>query len=158
MTAQERTLMIPANTDVAAHCAPVNEVLSRIGDKWTVLVVGLLADGSKRFSELRRTIGGISQRMLTLTLRGLERDGLVTRTAYPTIPPRVDYELTDLGRTLIGPAFAVASWARENHPAISAARARYDAAGAAQGPEAVPVRQGTAPRKARDAARPGQPG
>ena len=78
-------------------CLAIREVLNRVGDKWSVLIVGLLADGSKRFSELRRTIEGISQRMLTLTLKGLERDGLVTRTVYPTKPPRVEYQLTKLG-------------------------------------------------------------
>jgi DNA-binding HxlR family transcriptional regulator len=77
--------------------AAVSEVLARVGDKWTVLVVTLLGDGSKRFNELRRGLGSISQRMLTLTLKGLERDGLVTRTVFPTIPPRVDYGLTKLG-------------------------------------------------------------
>lgn len=149
MTAQERTPLIPANTDVASHCSPVNEVLSRIGDKWTVLVVGLLANGSRRFSELKRTIGGISQRMLTLTLRGLERDGLVTRTVFPTIPPRVDYELTALGRTLIEPAFAIAHWARANHPEISAARARYDAIEAGrEPPRPAPKQRATARQSA----------
>ena len=81
-------------------CVVIREVLSRVGDRWSVFVVCLLREGPKRFSELRRANIGISQRMLTLTLRGLERDGLVTRTMFPTIPPRVDYELTDLGRGL----------------------------------------------------------
>jgi DNA-binding HxlR family transcriptional regulator len=102
-------------------------VLNRVGDKWSVLIVGLLADGSKRFSELRRTIEGISQRMLTLTLKGLERDGLVTRTVYPTIPPRVEYQLTKLGRTLRKPIQALAKWAQENREEIQKARNRYDA-------------------------------
>ena len=92
-------------------CRATSETLGRIGDKWTVLVVELLAGGPMRFNELRHTIKNISQRMLTLTLRGLERDGLVTRTVYPTIPPRVDYELTKLGRTLRDPLMAVADWA-----------------------------------------------
>jgi len=103
------------------------EVLNRVGDKWSVLSVGLLADGPKRFSELRRTVEGISQRMLTLTLRGLERDGLVTRTVYPTIPPRVEYELTELGRTLRKPIQSLAKWAQENRQQIQQARNRYDA-------------------------------
>jgi DNA-binding HxlR family transcriptional regulator len=108
-------------------CRAISETLGRIGDKWTVLVVELLADGPMRFNELRRTIQNISQRMLTLTLRGLERDGLVTRTVYPTIPPRVDYELTRLGRTLREPLVAVADWARKNRPAIVEARKVFDA-------------------------------
>jgi DNA-binding HxlR family transcriptional regulator len=105
----------------------VREVLDRIGDKWSVLVVSLLGDGPRRFSELRRSIDGISQRMLTLTLRGLERDGLVTRTVYPTVPPRVDYELTSLGRTLLVPIMALSAWADENRRKIQEARARFDA-------------------------------
>ncbi|MCE7028818.1 helix-turn-helix transcriptional regulator [Jiella sp. CBK1P-4] len=102
-------------------------MLSRIGDKWSVLVVMLLAGGPKRFSELKRAIGSISQRMLTLTLRGLERDGLVTRTVTPTIPPRVDYELTDLGHSLCGPVRGIGDWAFENHMRIEEARREYDA-------------------------------
>jgi DNA-binding HxlR family transcriptional regulator len=105
----------------------VREVLNRVGDKWSVLIVGLLADGPKRFSELRRTIEGISQRMVTLTLRGLERDGLVTRTVYPTIPPRVEYQLTELGRTLQKPIQSLAKWAQENRERIQQSRNRYDA-------------------------------
>jgi DNA-binding HxlR family transcriptional regulator len=104
----------------------VSEVLERVGDKWSVLVVVMLGDGPKRFNEVKRAIGNISQRMLTLTLRGLERDGLVTRTVFPTIPPRVDYELTGLGRSLLEPVAALGSWARENHAKIEKARARFD--------------------------------
>ncbi len=107
-------------------CQGISDVLSRVGDKWTVLVVELLSEGPMRFNELRRLIGNISQKMLTATLRGLERDGLVTRTVYPTIPPRVDYELTDLGRELRVPVKALALWARENIGRINAARARFD--------------------------------
>jgi DNA-binding HxlR family transcriptional regulator len=112
-----------------SECQLVSETLARIGDKWTVLVVELLCGGAgpMRFNEIRRTIGGISQRMLTLTLRGLERDGLVTRTVYPTVPPRVDYELTKLGHTLRGPLVAIAEWARANRPAIDTARKLFDA-------------------------------
>jgi DNA-binding HxlR family transcriptional regulator len=113
-------------------CRAISETLGRIGDKWTVLVVELLADGPMRFNEIRRTIGSISQRMLTLTLRGLERDGLVTRTVYPTIPPRVDYELTRLGRTLREPLVAVASWVRKHRPAMVEARKVFDAGGTAR--------------------------
>jgi DNA-binding HxlR family transcriptional regulator len=108
------------------QCLPANEVLARVGDKWTVLIVMLLGDGPQRFSELRRRIGAISQRMLTLTLRNLERDGLVTRTVTPTIPPRVDYELTALGQSLRAPVAALGAWAAANHPAMVEARARYD--------------------------------
>jgi DNA-binding HxlR family transcriptional regulator len=109
-------------------CRTVSETLARIGDKWTVLVVELLRDGPMRFNEMRRTINGISQRMLTLTVRGLERDGLVTRTVYPTIPPRVEYELTTLGQTLREPLSAIAEWARAHRPAIDRAQKAFDAA------------------------------
>jgi DNA-binding HxlR family transcriptional regulator len=101
-------------------------VLARVGDKWSVLVIMLLGGGPRRFNELKRMVGGISQRMLTLTLRGLERDGLVTRTVFPTIPPRVDYELTDLGRGLSTPVKALGAWAHEHQPEIESARARFD--------------------------------
>ena len=104
----------------------VAEVLSRIGDKWTVYVVRLLSDGSMRFNEIKRAIPAISQRMLTLTLRGLERDGLVTRTIYPTIPPRVDYALTPLGQTLLVPVQVLAAWAQEHRPEIQRARNEFD--------------------------------
>src|SRR5262244_3287429 len=93
---QEGTRLIPSNLHVAEDCRAVSEVLARVGDKWTVLVVSELGRGPKRFNEIRRSLGSISQRMLTLTLRGLERDGLVTRTVYPTIPPHVEYDLTRL--------------------------------------------------------------
>ena len=125
---QEGTSQIPGNLHVADDCRAVSEVLARVGDKWTVLVVSTLGDGAKRFNELRRALGSISQRMLTLTLRGLERDGLVTRTVYPTIPPRVDYELTTLGRSLLEPVSELGLWARRNRPAIQDARRRFDAA------------------------------
>ena len=97
------------------------ETLARIGDKWTVMVVGALSQGPIRYNEVRRRVEGISQRMLTLTLKGLEQDGLATRTMYPTIPPRVDYELTELGRKLIVPLKALHDWAQENRPAMLAA-------------------------------------
>ncbi|MFL5066212.1 MAG: winged helix-turn-helix transcriptional regulator [Xanthobacteraceae bacterium] len=127
---QEGTPVIPGNLHVAEDCRAVSEVLARVGDKWTVLVVSLLGDGPKRFNEIRRGLGSISQRMLTLTLRGLERDGLVTRTVYPTIPPRVDYELTRLGHSLLRPVSGLGLWARQNRSAIEAARRRFDAAAA----------------------------
>src|ERR1700726_179412 len=126
---QEGTALIPSNLEVAEDCRAVSEVLARVGDKWTVLVVGVLGDGPKRFNELRRALGSISQRMLTLTLRGLERDGLLTRTVFPTVPPRVDYELTKLGRSLLEPVSALGSWARQNRAGIQDARRRFDAAG-----------------------------
>jgi DNA-binding HxlR family transcriptional regulator len=108
------------------NCRAVSDVLARIGDKWTVYVVGLLSNGPMRFNEIRRAVGSISQRMLTLTLRGLERDGLVTRTVYPTIPPRVDYELTELGRTLICILVPLSEWAIENRQTVEKARAEFD--------------------------------
>jgi len=108
-------------------CRTISTLLSRIGDKWTVLVVQTLGEGPKRFNELRREIPSVSQRMLTLTLRNLERDGLVNRTVTPTIPPRVDYELTSLGSSLQKPICGLATWATENVEAIHKAQARYDA-------------------------------
>ena len=127
--AQEGTSVLPRNLHEPEDCLAVSEVLSRVGDKWTVLVVWTLGDGSKRFNELRKALGSISQRMLTLTLRALERDGLVTRTVFPTIPPRVDYELTELGRSLLDPVSELGTWARKNRPAIEKARHRFDATG-----------------------------
>lgn len=120
--------MKPDHFEVTPQCTAVNEILSRVGDKWTVLVVSYLGNGAMRFNELRRTISGISQKMLTATLRGLERDGFVTRTVFPTIPPRVEYELTDLGRELLVPVRALGAWAVENHERVIAARNRFDAA------------------------------
>jgi DNA-binding HxlR family transcriptional regulator len=108
-------------------------VLARVGDKWSVLVVSRLGEGPMRFNELRRSIGGISQRMLTLTLRGLERDGLITRTAFPTIPPRVDYALTALGRDLLNPVSALGTWAIRNQAKIARAREQFDSICAASG-------------------------
>jgi DNA-binding HxlR family transcriptional regulator len=111
----------------SSDCRAVSSVLARVGDKWTVLIVALLGDGPKRFNEIKRMVGGISQRMLTLTLRGLERDGLVTRTVFPTVPPRVDYELTPLGRSLWEPVEALGGWARSHIGEIEAARGHFDA-------------------------------
>jgi DNA-binding HxlR family transcriptional regulator len=111
------------------QCEAVGSILSRVGDKWTVLIVMMLAKGPKRFSELRRTIGGISQRMLTLTLRGLERDGLVTRTMFATVPPRVDYELTELGHSLSVPVEALGNWAFANLARVQEAREAFDRPG-----------------------------
>ena len=106
--------MKPGTIHLPGDCRAIGDVLARVGDKWSVLVVSRLGDGPVRFNELRRSIGGISQRMLTLTLRGLERDGLITRTAFPTIPPRVDYALTVLGRDLLHPVSALGAWAIRN--------------------------------------------
>jgi DNA-binding HxlR family transcriptional regulator len=126
--AQEGTRMIPGNLHVPEDCRAASEVLGRVGDKWTVLVVSTLGNGPMRFNELRRALGSISQRMLTLTLRALERDGLVTRTVFPIVPPRVDYELTRLGRSLLEPVNALALWAQKNRAGIQDARRRFDAA------------------------------
>src|SRR5579871_3511099 len=118
--------MSPSHNPNHAGCVAVREVLNRVGDKWSVLVVRVLRDGPRRFTELKRTIDGISQRMLTLTLRGLERDGLVTRKLFPTIPPRVEYALTPMGRTLLEPVLALAVWAEKHRGAIQDARERFD--------------------------------
>ena len=123
--------MKPGHPHLTEDCRAVSEILQRVGDKWTVLVVGKLGGGSMRFNELRQAVGGISQKMLTTTLRGLERDGFVTRTVFPTIPPRVDYELTELGRELLVPVNALGEWARLNTARVNAARARFDQASAA---------------------------
>lgn len=103
------------------------ETLARVGDKWTVMVVAALWQGPLRYSEIQRGVKGISQRMLTLALKGLEQDGLVERTLFPTVPPRVDYELTALGRSLVVPLHALYEWAVEHRPAMLAARARFAA-------------------------------
>jgi DNA-binding HxlR family transcriptional regulator len=131
--------------DGPEDCAAVKPVLARIGDKWVVLVVRLLGrKGPRRFNELRREIGTISQRMLTLTLRALERDGLVTRTVYPTIPPRVEYDLTALGRSLMVPIEALGNWAFAHREEMDAARARFDRLhGAAEAPAPPAVATGT---------------
>lgn len=112
---------------VTEHCREVSRVLARVGDKWTILVVMLLGGGPRRFNDIKRQVDGISQRMLTLTLRQLERDGMVRRTVTPIIPPRVDYELTELGRSLLAPVQALGEWARANMGGIDAARAAFDA-------------------------------
>ena len=118
----------PAGT---ADCRPVNEALARVGDKWTILIVMQLETGPKRFSVLRRTIPGISQKMLALTLRGLERDGFVTRTVYATKPPSVDYALADLGREMVLPVRALGAWVIENLHRIESARSSFDSLHAA---------------------------
>jgi DNA-binding HxlR family transcriptional regulator len=119
-------------------CRPVGEILNQIGGKWTVLIINQLGDGPKRFSEIKRLIGGISQKVLTATLRELEMDGFVTRTVTPSIPPRVDYELTELGRDLQGPLAVLGKWAIDNRPRVLEARQRY----LDEHPRAVPQRKG----------------
>ena len=121
----------PRHAKLPEECQSVSEILARVGDKWTVLVVSLLGGGPMRFSELRRTIDGISQKMLTTTLRGLERDGFCTRKVFPTVPPRVEYELTELGRDLLVPVKALGDWAVANRQRVDAARRRFDARKAA---------------------------
>jgi len=112
----------------SAGCKNVAPVLNRVGDKWSMMIVMMLSGGPMRFSELKRAIDGISQRMLTLSLRGLERDGLLTRTVTPTIPPRVDYELTELGVSLREPVKALGEWAIEHIACIRTAQEKYDSA------------------------------
>ncbi|MFV0252178.1 MAG: winged helix-turn-helix transcriptional regulator [Beutenbergiaceae bacterium] len=107
--------------------ASIRDVLDRVGDKWSLLVIGTLTAGPLRFGELRQHIPGVSQRMLTRTVRHLERDGLVTRTSFAQVPPRVEYALTPMGRTLVEPSSALARWAISNQDHIAAARADYDA-------------------------------
>src|SRR6202034_4331006 len=105
----------------------VRQILNRVGDKWSILVIAMLDQGTRRFTELRRDVEGISQRMLALTLRQLERDGLVERTVYPVVPPKVEYRLTDLGSTLLESVRGLVSWAVEHRGQVAAARVMYDA-------------------------------
>lgn len=136
MSASATHTINPGAVPDPQQCRPIGELLSRVGDKWTVLLLGVLGDGRMRFKDLHRGISGISQRMLTVTLRNLERDGLLVRTVYPTIPPRVEYELSDLGRSLkvvLGP---VAVWVMANQDGIEEARRRFDGEANA---EAVPM-------------------
>ncbi len=119
--------MEPNESYLPGQCQLVNDVISLVGDKWSVLIIVLLGGGKRRFSDIKRSVDGISQKMLTVTLRGLERDGYVIRTVYPTIPPKVEYELTDLGRDLLVPLRALGQWAIANHDRVANARAAYDA-------------------------------
>lgn len=136
--------MKPIAHEIHHDCRPVGEILNQIGGKWTVLIINLLSDGPMRFSAIRRMVGGISQKVLTATLRDLEMDGFVTRTVTPSIPPRVDYELTELGRDLQKPLDLLGKWAVDNRPKVLAARERYFAAN----PDALPQRKGrVAPRQ-----------
>jgi DNA-binding HxlR family transcriptional regulator len=117
--------------NTSSNCNRVSSVLARVGDKWSVQIIMRLGSGTLRFNEIRRSIGGISQRMLTLTLRGLERDGLVTRTVFATVPPRVDYALTELGVSLASPVMALGAWALDHLDDIEAAQHRFEAVGTA---------------------------
>lgn len=139
-SAQEGTFMKPSHLKVSAQkkcvttfsdlppnvCQSVSDVLARVGDKWSILIISMLSRGSMRFTELKRGVGSISQKVLTTTLRGLERDGYLSRTVTPTIPPRVDYELTDLGRDVLVPVDALAKWALRSHERVEAARNKFD--------------------------------
>lgn len=116
----------PFSANVYSASCPTRQILDLIADKWATLVIGLLAQRTKRFAELQRQIEGISQKMLTQTLRGLERDGLVRRTVYAEVPPRVEYTLTPLGETLCEPIMALIQWSEANIEAVEAARQRYD--------------------------------
>ena len=107
-------------------CRKVGEILGRIGDKWTVLIVMALRERTMRFNEIKRAVGGISQQMLTRTLKALERDGMVSRTVHPTVPPQVEYELTALGHSLSEPVLQLGAWAQRHLPQIESQRARYD--------------------------------
>jgi len=126
-----------ASEDLSQHgstCIGVSEMPARLGDKWSMLLVLLLRSGRRRFGELKRLVRGISQRMLTLTLRNLERDGLVKRTYHPTVPPRVDYELTELGRSLSEPIATLGAWAKVHEDEIRSARNGFDARGQGEEP------------------------
>lgn len=134
---EDGTSMSPGHTSgtvvEATDACRLRDLLDRIGDKWSLLVVELLGEGTRRFTELKRDIDGISQRMLTLTLRHLERDGLVHRTVHPVVPPRVDYDLTPMGASLLHAIAPLVGWTRAHREEIAAARAAYDA----RGPEGV---------------------
>jgi DNA-binding HxlR family transcriptional regulator len=134
--------MKPGTLHLTEPCRRISSLLARVGDKWTLLVVRELNNGPRRFSEIRRALGSISQKMLTTTLRLLERDGLVTRTVYPTVPPRVEYELTTLGRDLLSPVNALADWALKNAERVERAQAAFDRAAEA-------AKDGTPARAAR---------
>ena len=124
---QPNLRLVEDQSDGAANCKALGRILDRVADKWTIMVVGALSHGAMRFNTLQRAIPGVSHRMLTLTLRGLERDGLVRRTAFATIPPRVDYELTEAGHSLREPLLALATWARSRQAGIEAAQREFDA-------------------------------
>ena len=144
------TPVTPAADPYSAAC-PSRQLLDRIGDKWTVLVLGVLAQSPRRYGEIARAVEGVSQKMLTQTLRHLERDGMVVRTVHATVPVRVDYELTDLGRSLSGPLAVLEAWAVEHIDVIEQARAAYDAPAPGEGSGGVGdgrgVRSGSRPSR-----------
>jgi DNA-binding HxlR family transcriptional regulator len=115
------------HSPTSPDCRKVSQVLARVGDKWSILVVMILREGPRRFNDIKRTVEGISQQMLTRTLRGLERDGMISHTVFPTNPPQVEYALTILGRSLSDPVLALGHWAHDNMAAIDIARAAFDA-------------------------------
>jgi DNA-binding HxlR family transcriptional regulator len=131
----------PTRVEQTQTCE-IRDLLDRLADKWSLLVVELLGEGTRRFTELRREIDGVSQRMLTLTLRHLERDGLVQRTVHPVVPPRVDYELTPLGATLLDAVAPLVAWTREHRTEITHARTAYDATAAATAAATAPTATG----------------
>lgn len=120
--------MKPSTIPLTVECRRISAILSRVGDKWTVQVVRQLGEGPRRFSEIRRALGSISQKMLTATLRALERDGFVTRTVYPSVPPKVEYALTDLGLDLLQPVTALGEWALRNAERVEEAQRKFDEA------------------------------
>ena len=134
LISQERRFVRPGHIEMTAlmhhplhdDCSKVSQILARIGEKWSMLVVMLLRDGPRRFNDIKRNMGGISQQMLTRALRGLERDGMVTRTIFPTSPPQVEYRLTELGRSMSEPVLAFGRWVQEHLAEIDAARHRFD--------------------------------
>jgi DNA-binding HxlR family transcriptional regulator len=126
--------MYPGEPRDTSQCEQISALLSRVGDKWTVLIIGVLGAGPMRFNALRRTVGDISQKMLSTTLRNLESDGFVTRTVTPTNPPQVEYALTDLGSSLLEPVRVLADWTRANAGRIEAARRAYAARTASAAP------------------------
>jgi len=119
----ETNIFVPDSSLSATDCKGLTDVLASVGDKWTIMVVGALSQGSLRYNEIQRRVSGISQRMLTLTLKRLETDGIVTRTLFPSVPPRVDYELTQLGQTLRGALVPLHVWAAKNKETIASNRA-----------------------------------
>ncbi len=116
----------------------IREVLDRVGDKWSVLVISTLGTESLRYSDLQASIPGVSQRMLTVTLKALERDGLLTRTAYPEVPPRVEYELTDLGRSLLDVVMSLARWAAAHYEDVAESRREHEVTGVGRARRTVP--------------------
>lgn len=117
---------MPAPAGMSSHCRKMSEVLTIVGDKWTVMIVMVIIDHPRRFNDIKRTVGGISQQMLTRTLKALERDGMVSRTVHPTVPPQVEYALTDLGQSLAKPLHTLGIWASQHLEEIEGNRQRYD--------------------------------